>query len=351
MRSTSATPAAATRSILPAPTGCGRSRRRPGPFPACRPTSCRLPQPRRRASTAPRASPIASIRNARAICRYSARSASRARRRGRPMPSSAGRMRSDRRARHPATSAPPRRSCRSALWRTAPRRYLASGRSCAGTNRGSSGCNGWVPTSWSWPDRHTGRKARVNPTLSEDVPLAGLTTLEVGGPARWLARAGDPAAVYRCIELARDKGVPFVVLGGGSNVVVADAGFPGIVIQPTDQACKVEESGEDARVEAGAGLDWDRFVDTMVGRGLAGVECLSGIPGRVGAVPIQNVGAYGQEVADTIDSVTALDAATGDIVTLANAECGFGNRTSRFKAASRERHIVLRVAFRLSRRG
>ena len=187
--------------------------------------------------------------------------------------------------------------------------------------------------------------------FASEVPLAGLTTLRVGGPARLLAGASSPSEIYSCIELARQKKLPFTVLGGGSNVVVSDAGFPGVVIQIEDDACEISDGGRIFRVEAGAGLEWDRFVSMMVERNLAGIECLSGIPGRVGGVPIQNVGAYGQEVADTIDQVTVLDTGSGTVVQLSNADCGFGHRTSHFKAEWKNRYIVLRVAFRLRRCG
>ncbi len=187
--------------------------------------------------------------------------------------------------------------------------------------------------------------------FASDVPLAGLTTLRVGGPARLLAGAARPSEIYGCIELARQKKLPFIVLGGGTNVVVSDAGFPGMVIQVEDDVCDIGDGGQIVRVEVGAGLEWDRFVGRMVEANLAGIECMSGIPGRAGGVPIQNVGAYGQEVAQTIDQVTVLDTCSGKVMQLRDADCGFGHRTSHFKTKWKNRYVVLRIAFRLRRCG
>jgi UDP-N-acetylmuramate dehydrogenase len=173
-----------------------------------------------------------------------------------------------------------------------------------------------------------------------DAPLAERTTLGLGGPARELVVA-ESLDELRAIARARER---LLVLGGGSNLVVGDAGFDGAVVQLgwSDVAVDGDE------VTAAAGADWDAFVAEMVDAGRAGIECLAGIPGRVGATPMQNVGAYGQEVADTITRVRALDRFTGELATFSRAQCGFAYRTSWFKGSSR--WIVVDVTFELPRR-
>jgi UDP-N-acetylmuramate dehydrogenase len=133
--------------------------------------------------------------------------------------------------------------------------------------------------------------------IRENVPLAPLTTLEVGGPARYFAEARNEADVLEAVEFARSRGLPLFVLGGGSNLVIADAGFVGLVLKVgiTDLAQSTASHGQVTFV-AGAGYDWDTLVKESVEAGCAGLECLSGIPGTVGGTPVQNVGAYGQEV-------------------------------------------------------
>jgi UDP-N-acetylmuramate dehydrogenase len=138
-----------------------------------------------------------------------------------------------------------------------------------------------------------------------------------------------------------------LVLGGGSNLVVGDAGWDGLVVQIGLSVIEVELKSDHAIVTAAAGVVWDDFVAQMVAAELAGIECLSGIPGLVGATPMQNVGAYGQEVADTLVRVRALDRATGELVDVPAAACGFAYRTSRFKGS--DRWIIVEVAFRLAR--
>lgn len=179
--------------------------------------------------------------------------------------------------------------------------------------------------------------------LQENVPLADHTTLGLGGPARYLVTAQSVDQIRECLTLARRERLPVQVLGGGSNIVFPDAGFPGLVL-------KVGLPGvafEGDTVTAGAGEVWDDLVATCVERGLAGIECLSGIPGLVGATPIQNVGAYGQEVSDTLVSLRALDRESLEPVEFAGAECRFGYRRSRFKLADRDRYIVTQVTFHL----
>jgi UDP-N-acetylmuramate dehydrogenase len=169
------------------------------------------------------------------------------------------------------------------------------------------------------------------------VELSELTTLRLGGPAASVVEPRDEAEL---IEAARDAAL---IIAGGSNLVVADEGIPGTVVRVTTAA--VEEAG--THLHVGAGANWDRLVAKCVDEGLQGFECLSGIPGSVGATPIQNVGAYGQEVAETVEFVRVLDRATGHVETMSPAECGFGYRTSVFKY--HDRRVVLSVAFRLRR--
>jgi UDP-N-acetylmuramate dehydrogenase len=184
--------------------------------------------------------------------------------------------------------------------------------------------------------------------LQEHISLAPLTTLGVGGPARYFAEAGDEAEVREAVEFARSRSLPLFVLGSGSNVVVSDAGFPGLVLKLGMQEFAEEASEGRIALTAEAGADWDTLVASAVKSDAAGVECLSGIPGTVGGTPIQNVGAYGQEVAQTIREVRALDLHSLETVTFSNAECGFGYRSSRFNTADRGRYIILRVTFLLT---
>jgi UDP-N-acetylmuramate dehydrogenase len=168
-------------------------------------------------------------------------------------------------------------------------------------------------------------------TLTERVPLSGYTTLRLGGPAARLAEARTADDVVAVVRSADASGEPLLVLGGGSNLVVCDDGFPGMVLRISTTGISVGETGERVLVTIVAGENWDEFVEWSVAEKLAGIECLSGIPGLAGATPIQNVGAYGQEVASTITSVTVLDRATGSVAAMAGSECGFGYRTSLFK--------------------
>lgn len=181
-----------------------------------------------------------------------------------------------------------------------------------------------------------------------DVPLAPLTTLGVGGAARWLARVQSGRDIVKAYEWAAARELPVFVLGGGSNLVVGDQGFPGLVLQMcASQIAAVERRGDDVMIHARAGGSWDALVAFAVERGLAGIECLSGIPGTVGGTPIQNVGAYGQEVAAVIEVVTAFDLEQQRTVVLSAAECEFGYRMSRFKGRDAGRFVVSSVIFRL----
>jgi UDP-N-acetylmuramate dehydrogenase len=202
--------------------------------------------------------------------------------------------------------------------------------------------------------------------------LAGYTTLGLGGPAARFIEADRDDQVIAEVREADAGGEPVLVLGGGSNLVVADEGFPGTVVHVATRGVKIAADDGGLTVAVAAGEDWDQLVERCVDEGLSGLECLSGIPGLAGATPIQNVGAYGQEVAETVVAVRAYDRLRDAVTELTNAECGFGYRTSAFKrsaaagggpagrrdrarslaanpAAATGRFVVLGVTFRLAR--
>jgi UDP-N-acetylmuramate dehydrogenase len=188
----------------------------------------------------------------------------------------------------------------------------------------------------------------------KSVVLAGLTTLGVGGPARRFVPAHADAELIEAVRAADEQGEPLLILGGGSNLVIADTGFPGMVVQVATRgieqtASPAADEADTVRLTVAAGEDWDTVVASCVDAGLVGLECLSGIPGRTGATPIQNVGAYGQEVAEVITSVRVYDRDTGQLTELAGPDCGFGYRTSMFKRDTAGRRVVLGVTFRLHR--
>ena len=167
----------------------------------------------------------------------------------------------------------------------------------------------------------------------------------MGGPAHTLVRVHDVDAVSQALDLAHDAARPVIVLGGGSNVVVADRGLDAVVVQIDDDHLSADSTT--GRVHVAGGYDWDEFVAWTVRHGLAGLECLSGIPGRVGAAPIQNIGAYGQEIAEFVETVHAVDLTTGGARDLDAAECGFGYRDSRFKGEWDGRYLVVGLTLRL----
>ena len=196
---------------------------------------------------------------------------------------------------------------------------------------------------------------------AEQVLLSERTTLHLGGPAARFTEAASQEALVAAVRQADAEAEPLLVLGGGSNLVVADEGFPGVVVLAAGQGLEFAPDGESIAVTVAAGHDWDDFVLRCLAEGLSGVECLSGIPGRAGATPIQNVNAYGQDVAHTITAVRVYDRLTGRVMVMPAAECGFGYRTSVFKrqaagsgrgaelnpAAATGRFVVLAVTFAL----
>ncbi len=185
--------------------------------------------------------------------------------------------------------------------------------------------------------------------MLENVPLAPYTTFKIGGPARWFADVADEAELLAAVAFARDRGLPLFALGGGSNLLVSDAGFSGVVARIVMKGVAASECGEEFRVAAGE--DWDGFVRLAVELNCAGVECLAGIPGTVGGTPVQNVGAYGQEVAETIQGVRALDLRTREFVEMGREECGFSYRRSIFNTTEKGRYIVTRVDYKLRQGG
>ncbi|HEX6771096.1 MAG TPA: UDP-N-acetylmuramate dehydrogenase [Acidobacteriaceae bacterium] len=180
--------------------------------------------------------------------------------------------------------------------------------------------------------------------FQRNVPLAAFTTFEIGGPAAWFAEARNEADVEAAVAFAHARSLRLFVLAGGSNVLISDAGFNGLVLHIALRG--IEQHG--TLLSAAAGEDWDAFVARTVDAGLAGVECLSGIPGTVGGTPVQNVGAYGQEVSRTIRTVRVFDRNEQRWHELANEDCGFAYRRSRFNlGADRDRFIVTRVTYEL----
>jgi UDP-N-acetylmuramate dehydrogenase len=184
--------------------------------------------------------------------------------------------------------------------------------------------------------------------LRENVALAPYCTMGVGGPARYFVDAADEATLTAALAWADTQGLGARILGGGSNLLVADAGVDGLVIRLGLRGIETREHAGTVTVTAAAGEPWDDLVRLTVERGWAGLECLSGIPGLVGATPIQNVGAYGQDVSETITAVRALDRKRREVVTLAGAECGFAYRDSAFKSGEPGRWVVLAVTYRLT---
>ena len=185
-------------------------------------------------------------------------------------------------------------------------------------------------------------------TILENVPLAPYTTLGVGGPARWFVETGDEEEVLASVRFARTQAVPYFILGGGSNLLVNDDGFPGVVIHISGTGSVwTGESNGFASIVSSAGTDWDFVVQLAVEKNCAGIECLAGIPGSVGGTPVQNVGAYGQEVSHTIASVRAIDLDAEKAVHLSPADCGFSYRRSVFNGTTRSRYAITRVVYSL----
>jgi UDP-N-acetylmuramate dehydrogenase len=187
--------------------------------------------------------------------------------------------------------------------------------------------------------------------LRENISLHQFSTLGIGGPARYFFQATDGESVEKAVRWSRRQNLPLFILGGGSNILISDSGFPGLVVQIAIHGIEHYEENGAMIVTASAGEDWDEFVAYVVDKDWSGIECLSGIPGKVGATPIQNVGAYGQEVKDTIISVRAYDRDQDSVVTFSNSDCEFSYRQSIFKSKTINRYIVLSVTYRLTTQG
>ncbi|MFZ1086773.1 MAG: UDP-N-acetylmuramate dehydrogenase [Terracidiphilus sp.] len=184
--------------------------------------------------------------------------------------------------------------------------------------------------------------------IEENKPLASFTTFGIGGPACWFAEATSEDEIVEATEWASQRGVPLFVLGGGSNLLIADAGFDGLVLRVGLRGITATDEPGQRIYRAAAGEVWDNFVTFSTEAGSAGIECLAGIPGTVGGTPVQNVGAYGQEVASAILRVRAFDLQTRAFLEFTAAECGFAYRRSRFNSVDRGRYIVTRVDYRLT---
>lgn len=191
------------------------------------------------------------------------------------------------------------------------------------------------------------KKSGIALSIRENVPLAPYTTLGVGGPARFLASIKHEDQIPEALEFARVHACPVFILGGGSNVLVSDSGFSGLIVRMEIRGIQPLDDDNSEFVSVAAGETWDGFVQRCVDQNLAGVECLSGIPGTVGAAPVQNIEAYGQEISDVILSIRALELETNGIEELSGRDCRFGYRTSIFNTTHKDRYAILKVAFSL----
>jgi UDP-N-acetylmuramate dehydrogenase len=180
--------------------------------------------------------------------------------------------------------------------------------------------------------------------IVQQTPLAPRTTLRIGGPARFFAEIATESDLLAALEYAAAHRLPLFVLGGGSNLLVPDEGFPGLVLHLAIDG-PIERRGD--LFDVPAGVHWDTFVRSVCELGISGIECLAGIPGLVGASPIQNIGAYGEDVSQTIHSVRAYDRHAGCFITLQRDQCGFAYRESLFNTTQRNRYIITRVVFSL----
>jgi UDP-N-acetylmuramate dehydrogenase len=184
-------------------------------------------------------------------------------------------------------------------------------------------------------------------TILENVPLAQFTTLGVGGSARWFVEASGDDEIISAVQFARAQSLPHFILGGGSNLLVSDEGFDGVVIRMASSEMDARSVDGVVKIFANSGVEWDALVRLAVEQNAAGVECLAGIPGSVGASPVQNIGAYGQEVAQSIARVRAIDLHTEKAVDLTPAQCEFSYRRSIFNSTEKGRYAITGVEFAL----
>ncbi|MGI9055924.1 MAG: UDP-N-acetylmuramate dehydrogenase [Pyrinomonadaceae bacterium] len=192
----------------------------------------------------------------------------------------------------------------------------------------------------------------IQKKIKENIELKNLTTLKIGGLARFFISAETEEDVGEAVAFAEENELEIFILGGGSNIVVSDNGFDGLVLQINLKGIEIEnENGEIVSVSAKAGEDWDEFAAFCVEKNLAGIECLSGIPGFIGGTPVQNVGAYGQEVSETIKTIRVFDRKSKEILNLNNSDCKFTYRASIFNTTEKNRFIVLSVIYNLINNG
>jgi len=184
--------------------------------------------------------------------------------------------------------------------------------------------------------------------IENNVALAPLTTLGIGGPARWYTEAATEAELLEAVIWARERSLPLLVLGGGSNLLISDVGFSGLVLRVSLKGVSSATQDSSRVFRVAAGEDWDSFVQNAVAENCAGVECLAGIPGTVGGTPVQNVGAYGQEVSETIEGVRVLDLAALKFLEMPANKCEFAYRSSVFNTSGKGRFLVVRVDYRLN---
>jgi UDP-N-acetylmuramate dehydrogenase len=180
--------------------------------------------------------------------------------------------------------------------------------------------------------------------MLQNVPLGSYSTMRLGGPAAYLVDITERPQIREAIEWARERQLPLIMIGVGSNIVWKDEGFPGLVMVNKIMGFELfEEDADNAYITIGAGENWDSAVERIVGKGYSGVEELSLIPGTAGATPVQNVGAYGREISEVLTTIEAYDAQENKLVTLPASECGFGYRTSRFKTTDRGRYFIISI--------
>ncbi len=191
----------------------------------------------------------------------------------------------------------------------------------------------------------------TTPGFDRNVPLAEHTTIRLGGPASHFVTVTSIDQIRTCLRRAAENQWPVQILGGGSNIIFSDDGFNGLVIRIGLSGIEYTEKGDEGFLRVASGENWDDVVRFAIQKGASGIECLSGIPGLAGAVPVQNVGAYGQEVRETIISVKVLDRTTLQEREFSNEECDFSYRQSRFKQNDRERFVITEVLLRLSPNG
>ncbi len=186
--------------------------------------------------------------------------------------------------------------------------------------------------------------------IHTNIPLKNYTTMKLGGPARFLAEAHSPGEVADLYKNALSRSIPVFVLGGGSNVIVGDSGFAGLIIRVRIPGFEmINDDINTTTIKIGAGESWDTVVKRTVDMRLSGIEAMSGIPGTVGGVPITNVGAYGQEIADTLQSLEAFDTQSQSFVLLTNEQCGFSYRHSIFRGDATNRFIITSITLKLSK--